>query len=142
MGEADGELEVFPIERRAVTDSLDLELLGEALRDAFHHVRYEGAGEAVQSSIVAAVGRPGHDDLTALLLDLHPQRDDLREGAKRAFHLDAPRRDRDGDSARYFNRFSANTTHVSKRPSLAGNTRRAVDTHQTKQMTSPPMPSS
>src|SRR5215831_7158172 len=53
---ADVELEVGALERCAIADALDLELLLEALRDALHHVRDQGPGEAVQRPVLAALG--------------------------------------------------------------------------------------
>src|SRR5690348_12788382 len=47
------QLEVGALERGAVADALDLELLLEALRDALHHVRHERARETVQRAILA-----------------------------------------------------------------------------------------
>src|SRR5690349_14360496 len=45
---ANGELEVGALERRAIADALDLELLLEALRDALDHVGHERPRETVQ----------------------------------------------------------------------------------------------
>src|SRR6478672_11101582 len=54
---ADAELEVGALERGAVTDALDLELLLEALRDALDHVRHERPRQAVQRPVLPALGR-------------------------------------------------------------------------------------
>jgi len=97
---ADRELEVRALELRAVTDTLDLEVLLETLRDALDHVRDEGARQPVQRSVLASVGGARHGDLAVGLLDLHPRRDGLRELAERPVHLNAPRRDRDQHAGR------------------------------------------
>ena len=58
MRVADGELEVAALELGAVADTLDLEVLLEAVRHALDHVRDERAREPVQRAILAAVGGP------------------------------------------------------------------------------------
>jgi len=98
VGVADAELEVGALERGAVADALDLELLLEALRHALDHVRHERPRQAVQRAILAALGRPLHRDDTVGLLDLHPRRDLLLQRAERAGDRDAGRLDRDGDA--------------------------------------------
>src|SRR4029450_4621204 len=58
MGEADRELEVGSLELGAIADSVDLELLLEALRHAVHHVRDQGPRETVLRAVLAALGAP------------------------------------------------------------------------------------
>src|SRR6476620_4600019 len=58
MRVADAQLEVGALEGGPVADALDLELPLEALRDALDHVRDERSGQAVQSTVIAALGRP------------------------------------------------------------------------------------
>ena len=99
-GVADAELEVGALERGAVADALDLELLLEALRDALHHVRDERPRQPVQRAILAALGRPRDDDLAVALLDLHPRGDLLLQRAERPRDRDSRRLDRDGDAVR------------------------------------------
>src|SRR5690348_4894520 len=72
VGVADVELEVGALERGAVADTLDLQLLLEALRDALDHVRDERPRQTVQRAVLAALGRARDDDLAVPLLDLHP----------------------------------------------------------------------
>src|SRR5262249_14818801 len=62
VGIADVELEVGALERRAVANALDLELLLEALGDALDHVRDQRARQAVQRTILPALGRPRDRD--------------------------------------------------------------------------------
>src|SRR5215471_15076127 len=95
---ADIELEVGALERRAVADALDLELLLEALGHALDHVRDERPGQAVQRPVLPALGRPRDDDLAVALLDLHPRRNLLLQRPERAGDRDAGRLDRDGDA--------------------------------------------
>ena len=66
------------------------------------------------------------EDLTVLLLDCHALRHDLAQLALRPVHGDATGIDRDGDAGGHFDWLFSDTTHRS---------------YQTKQMTSPPMPS-
>jgi hypothetical protein len=108
---ADAEFEVCALERRAVADALDLELLLEALRHALDHVRDERPRQAVQRAILAALGRPLHGDHAVGLLDLHPRRDLLLQGAERAGHRDAGRLDRDGDAVGDFDGCVADSAH-------------------------------
>jgi transcriptional regulator GlxA family with amidase domain len=98
MRVADGELEVGALELRPVADALDLEVLLEALRHAFDHVRDERAREAVERTVLPALGRARHDDLRLPLVDLHAGRHVLRQLAERTIHLNAPRRDRHHDA--------------------------------------------
>src|SRR5262249_34721266 len=65
---ADVELEVGPLQRGAVADALDLELLLEALRDALHHVRHQRPRQAVQRAVLPPLSRPRDDDLAVALL--------------------------------------------------------------------------
>src|SRR6476646_8661007 len=95
---ADAELEVGALERRAVADALDLELLLEALRHALDHVRDQRPGQAVERAILAALGRAGDGDRVLFLRDLYPRRDVLRQLAERPVDHHAPRRDRHGDA--------------------------------------------
>jgi hypothetical protein len=64
------ELEVATPKLGAVADALDLEPLLEPVRDALDHVRHQRPGEAVERAVLAAIGRPGDDDLIVDLLDL------------------------------------------------------------------------
>src|SRR5262245_52953704 len=58
MRVADVELEVGALERSAVADALDLELLLEALGDSLDHVRDQRPRQAVQRPVLPALGRP------------------------------------------------------------------------------------
>src|SRR5690348_17717491 len=68
---ADAELEVGALERGAVADALDLELLLEALGDPLDHVRHERPGEPVQRPVRPALGLQRDEDPAVGLLDLH-----------------------------------------------------------------------
>src|SRR6476660_5143484 len=100
MRVTDVQLQVGALERGAVADALDLELLLEALRDALDHVRHECPCQAVQRPGVPALGWPRDDDLAVALLDLHPRRNLLLQRPERAGDRDAGRLDRDGDAVR------------------------------------------
>src|SRR5690349_13358684 len=64
---ADVELEVGALERRAIADALDLELLLEALRDSLDHVRDERPRQSVQRAVLPALRRPrDRDDAVGL----------------------------------------------------------------------------
>src|ERR671926_103230 len=92
------ELEIGSLQLRAVPDALDLEALLESLRDAVDHVRDQGPRQAVQRAVLAALRRARDEDLVVLFLDLHAQRNRLRELAERAVDLNTARRDRDHDT--------------------------------------------
>src|SRR3954471_4809295 len=94
----DAELEVGALERCAVADALDLELLLEALRHALDHVRDQRPGQAVQRPVLPALGRPLHGHDAVGLLDLHPRGNLLLQRAEWAGDRDAGRLDRDGDA--------------------------------------------
>src|SRR4249920_2161195 len=79
VGIADGELELGAFELGAVADTLDLELLLESLRHSLDHIRDERPREAVERTVITALGRPRHDDLGVGVLDLHTRRDDLAQ---------------------------------------------------------------
>src|SRR5579864_2339134 len=83
------ELEVGALERGAVADALDLQALLEALRHALDHVGDERAREPVQRAILAALGRPGDDDVALFLRDRHAHGHVLLKRAERARDRDA-----------------------------------------------------
>ena len=64
---AERQLEVLALELGAVADALDLEALLEAGGHALDHVRDERARQAVQGTVLAAVGRARDDEVLALL---------------------------------------------------------------------------
>src|SRR4051812_23632888 len=66
---ADLKLDVAALERGAVADALDLEALRVALGHALDHVEDQRTREAVERAVLAAVRRPGHEQLGVLLLD-------------------------------------------------------------------------
>ena len=70
MRVADGELQVLPLQLRAVSDALDFQALLIARRHALDHVGHERARQAVQGAVFTAIGGPRHDELLAVLLDL------------------------------------------------------------------------
>ena len=109
---ADLQLEVVALERGAVADALDLEPLLEALRDALDHVRDQGARQAVQLAVGSALGRTGHGDRAALLLDLHALRHDLLERAERARDRDAAGLQLNGHAGGDFDGCFSDSTHV------------------------------
>jgi hypothetical protein len=112
VGEADVQLDRRSAQGRAVADALDLEPLLESLRDAFDHVRDQRSRQPVQRAILAALGRSRDDDLTVVLLDLHPWRNGLRELPEWAVHHHASRGDRDVHAAWNFDWLFADATHV------------------------------
>src|SRR6201996_9545009 len=117
VGEAERQLEVFPFQRGAVADALDLEALLEAVGDALDHVRDQRAGEPVEGAVLAAIGRPGDEDRALLLGHGHVLGVGLRELAFRPFDDDVARGDRHrhGVGDRY--RFSSDSTHLKLVPS-------------------------
>src|SRR3954468_4282554 len=92
---ADLQLEVGARHRRAVADTLDLEALLEALRDALDHVRDQRPRQAVQRAILPALGRARDRDHALVLRDLHALRDALAQLALRAGDGHAAGIDRD-----------------------------------------------
>ena len=69
-------------------DADQLELLGEALGHAHHHVGDEGAGQAVEALGLTGVIRALHEDLVALALDGEDGLEGARELALGALHRD------------------------------------------------------
>src|SRR6266487_865339 len=120
------ELEVGALELGAVADAVDLQPLLEAFRNAVDHVRDQRPREAVKRTVVAALGRTGHDDLVLELLDLHACRHRLGQLAERPVHLHAPRGERDENAGRELDGLAADSRHR----------------YQTKAITSPPTPRS
>src|SRR5581483_11411457 len=108
------ELEIRSFERSPVADTLDLELLLEALRHPLDHVRHECPRQAVQRSVLATLGRAGDDDLAVPLLDLHPSGNLLLQRAERPGHGDARRLDRDGDAVGDLDGCVADSAHCRK----------------------------
>ncbi len=53
MGEAEGEVQHLALDGRLEADALDLQLLGEAVGDAFDVVGEQAAEEAVQGTVLA-----------------------------------------------------------------------------------------
>src|SRR5579862_3661013 len=109
---ADAELEIGALERGAVADALDLQALLESLRDAFDHVRDERPRQAVQRTVLAALGRAHDRDRPVGLLDRHTRGDLLLERAERARDRDAAGLHRHGDAGGDFDGLSSDTTHV------------------------------
>ncbi len=86
MGVADRELEVLALHLRAISDALNLQALLIAGRDALNHVGHKRACEAVQRTMLAAIGRARDDQALAVLDDLDVAWHALRELALGALH--------------------------------------------------------
>src|SRR3954452_12304637 len=125
MRVAERQLEVAALELRAVADALDLEGLGKARRDTFHHVRHERAGEPVQGAVLGAVRRAGDEQLLALLLDVDRAVLALEQVTSRAGHADDLRLDRDGHAGGDGDGLLSDAAHLG---------------YQTSATTSPPTP--
>src|SRR3954471_8173513 len=108
---ADLQLEVGARHRGAVADTLDLEALLEAVGDALDHVRDQRPGQAVQRTILAALGRARDRDHAVVLRDLHPLRHLLTELAARARHRHTAGIDRDEDAGGHFDGSLTDTGH-------------------------------
>ena len=126
MRVADLKLDVAALERGAVADALDLESLRVALGDAVDHVEDQAAREAVERAVLAAVGRPGDDQLGVLLLDGDVARLALLEIAARAGYAHDLGLDRDGHARGHGDGLFSDSAHE-----------RAYQTYAT---TSPPTP--
>ena len=100
MGVADGELEVFALQRRAVADALDLKALLEARGDALDHVGDQRARQPVECAVLAAVGGALDEQLLVLLGDLDVAVDALAQFAFGAVDADALGVDRDRHAGR------------------------------------------
>src|SRR5205807_1983006 len=81
-----------------ITDTLDLKPLLEAVGDAVHHVRNQGAGEAMEGAMLAAVGGTRDHDLVVDLLDADVAMDLLPELALGPVDGHALGLDRDRDT--------------------------------------------
>src|SRR5262245_16525286 len=113
---------------RPIAHAHDLELLGEALRDADDHVVDQGPHEPVHGAVHAlVVGTLDHQRL-AVLPDRDGAGDVALERSLRALHGDVAIGDRHIDAAGYGDRCLADSGHV----------RSASLPHQTKHRTSPP----
>ena len=113
-------------QRGAIADALDLEALLEALRDALDHVRDQRARQAVQRAILAALGRAGDDDRASSCAIC------IRCGTSCAAR----------PSARYtVTRPGSTETITPAGTSMGFLPILLMRRYQTKQMTSPPMPS-
>ena len=95
---AERELQVLALQRGAVTDAGDLELLLETLGDALDQVRDLRARGAVQRA--GAVGLVARRDLDRAVLELHVDVvvDDELKLALRPLHLDGLTLDARGDA--------------------------------------------
>ncbi len=131
------ELEILSLELRPVADALDLETLLEPLRDALDHVRDERPGEPVERTILTTVGRPGHDELAVLLIDGDALWHRLGERSQRS--LDCHAAGATVTSTPLGSGIGFRPILLNSQLSFRSSTGCA---HQTKQMTSPPTPSS
>src|SRR3989454_1334099 len=95
---AHGELHAERLRLRLVTDPLDLEPLCEALRDPFHHVRDQGAREAVQRPVVSLLRRAADHDRAVLDRDRQVTVDRAADLALRSLDRDLPPLDLGGDT--------------------------------------------
>src|SRR5205823_1679782 len=111
VGVPERELEVPALELRAVADALDLQVLLEAVGDALDHVGDERARQAVQRTVLAAVGRALDEELLTVLLDADVARDALEELALRAVDADELGLDRDGHAGRDGDGLAADAGH-------------------------------
>src|SRR6185312_6761377 len=113
MGVADVQLEVDAPQRGAIADTLDLEALREAVRDALDHVGDQRACEAVQRAVLAALGRALDGDRRVLVVNLHAHGHLLAQLAERAVDHHAPRRDRHRHAGGNLDGLSTDSTHGS-----------------------------
>ena len=109
MAVAERELQVLALHRGAVADAGDLELLLEALGDAFNQIRDLGARGAVQRPGALGLAARGNPDLAVLELHVHVVMDDKLKLPLRPLHLDGLAVDGCGHTGRHRHRLLANT---------------------------------
>src|SRR5215218_131710 len=109
----------------AVADADDLQLLGEALRHARHHVGDQRTGETVQRAVLALVVGTTHEELVALTGDGDVDGRVVLEGPLRTLDRDVVAVERHVDAAR-------------DRDGLLADSRHRVLRYQTWHRTSPP----
>src|SRR4029077_20108315 len=105
-------------------DPLDLQALLIARRHPLDHVRDQRAGEAVQRAMLAAIGRPGDEQLLAVLLDLYVLVDALGQFALWSVHAHRVGLDRNGHAGRNWDGLSADSGHLLTRPAPGPRRRR------------------
>src|SRR3954449_6313830 len=108
---AELELEVLALQRGAVADTLDLERLREAGRDALDHVGDQRARQPVQGAVLAAVGGAGDEQLAILLLDADVAVLAFGQVAARTDHADDLGLHGDGHAVGNGDGLAADTTH-------------------------------
>src|SRR5450755_2640789 len=111
MRVAERQLQIAAAELGAVAHALNLEALLESGRDARDHVRHQRAGQPVQGTMLTAIGRAGHLQLVADMLDRDVAVDALRELALGPVDDHALRLDRDRDAGRQGNWLSSDSGH-------------------------------
>src|SRR4029077_2416338 len=102
----------FPFQGGAIANALNFQALFEAVGDALDHVRDQAAGEPVQGTVLAAVGRAGDGDDAVLLLDLHVGREGLPQLALRALDGDVDRADLNRDGVGDGDGLSSDPAHL------------------------------
>src|SRR2546428_5511114 len=111
MRNPEGCRQLLAPEPRAVAGSADLEIFGEARRDARDHVRDERPGQTVKRAIHLRVVRALHRDLSVLTIDLHVPVERPRQLAFRALHAHGLAVDLDIDPAWDRDRESTDSAH-------------------------------
>ena len=111
MAEAELQLQVLGIGRRTVADAVDLEIDGEAVRHAAHHVVREVARRAPLHAGAAALGAWREDQRLTVPGDGHVVMDHERELAPLALDLEGLALEVDGDARRDDDRILANARH-------------------------------
>src|SRR6188508_2213201 len=96
-----------------VSDTLDLEVLAEALGHAFHHVLHQSAGQAVERLVPLFLAGPGNGELIVAEGQLHLGVELTAQLAARALHRDAVSLQLERDALGYGYRLSTNTRHGS-----------------------------
>src|SRR5262249_34786818 len=136
MRVAQGEDDVLAFDLRLVSDSLDLEILREPVRNAFDRIRDEAAHETMQRPVLLLVRRAL--DLDVAVVDLGGDPAGQRHGQLSLGALDGHRATGHGDLHALGDRdgFSSDSRHrvLGSRPSFP------CGPYQTVQSTSPPIP--
>src|SRR3954465_15758627 len=98
---------------RLVSDTLDLQALGEALGYALHHVLHQGAGQPVKRLVPLFLGGPGDGELIVAEGQLHLGMELAPQLASRSLHRYAVALQLEGDTLGHGDRLSTNTRHGS-----------------------------
>src|SRR6185436_12254016 len=96
-----------------VADTLNLEVLAEALGHALHHVLHQRAGQAMERLVPLFFAGPGHGELIVAEGQLHLGMELTAQLASRPLHRDAVSLQLERDTLGYGDRLSANTRHGS-----------------------------